>query len=71
MDHKQFQEWVSGIDWLTPEQKQLAQTVQPGEADWSVSLEAIEAKVSENRQCPRYGTPGALSRGRARGLWRY
>ncbi len=54
MDHKQYQEWLSGIDRLSPAQRREA-----------------EAAVGEDRRCPHCGTPGAVSRGKARGLRRY
>ena len=71
MDHKQFQDWLSVVDCLSPAQKQQAQAVLLGEAEPSASLEAIEARVAEDRQCPHCGTKGAVSRGKARGLRRY
>ena len=71
MDHKQFQEWLSGIEGLSPAQRQQAQAVLLGEAEPSASLAAIEARVAEDREYPHCGTPGAVSRGKTRGLRRY
>ena len=71
MDHKQFQEWLSGIDHLSPAQRQQTEAVCLGDTETSASLAAIEAAVGEDRQCPHCGTPGAISRGKARGLRRY
>ncbi len=71
MDHKQFQEWLSGIAHLSPAQRQQTEAVFPGDTETSASLAAIEAAVGEDRQCPHCGTPGAISRGKARGLRRY
>ena len=71
MDHKQFQEWLSGIDHLSPAQRQQTEAVFLGDTETSASLAAIEAAVGEDRQCPHCGTPGAISRGKARGLRRY
>ena len=71
MDHKQFQDWLSGIDHLSPAQRQQTEAVFPGDTETSASLAAIEAAVGEDRQCPHCGTPGAISRGKARGLRRY
>ena len=71
MDHKQFQEWLSRIDGLSLAQRQQAQAVLLGETEPSASLAAIEARVAEDRECPHCGTPGAVSRGKARGLQRY
>ena len=34
-------------------------------------MDAIEASVGEERRCPHCGKPGAISRGKARGLRRY
>ena len=67
MDHKQFQEWLSGIDHLSPAQRQQTEAVFLGDTETSASLAAIEAAVGEDRQCPHCGTPGAISRGKARG----
>ena len=63
MDYKRFQEWLSGIEQLSP--------AFLGASDRSASLAAVEASVGEDRQCPHCGTPGAVSRGKARGLRRY
>ena len=71
MDYKRFQEWLSGIEQLSPAQRQQAEAVFPGASDRSASLAAVEASVGEDRQCPHCGTPGAVSRGKARGLRRY
>ena len=59
MDHKQFQEWLSGIDHLSPAQRQQTEAVFLGDTETSASLAAIEAAV------------GGRSRGKARGLRRY
>ena len=71
MDYKQFQEWLSGIEQLSPAQRQQAEAVFMGGSEASASLAAVEASVGEDRQCPHCGTPGAVSRGKARGLRRY
>ena len=71
MDHKQFQEWLSGIDHHSPAQRQQTEAVFLGDTETSASLAAIEAAVGGDRQCPHCGTPGAISRGKARGLRRY
>ena len=71
MDRSQFQEWLSSMDWLSPEQKQQAQDLLLGEPEAVPSLDVIEARMAENRQCPHCDAPGAVSRGRARGLRRY
>ena len=71
MDHNQFQEWLSGVDGLSQAQKQQLQGVLSGEAEEIASLEAIEARLAETRQCPHCDTPGAVSRGMARRLRRY
>ena len=64
MDYKQFQEWLSGIDQLSP--------AFLGAPDTSASLAAVEASVGEeDGQCAHCGTAGAVSRGKARGLRRY
>ena len=68
MDYKQFQEWLSGIDQHSPAQWQQSEAVFPGASDTSASLAAVEASVGEDRQCAHCGTPGAVSRGKARGL---
>ena len=71
MDHNQFQEWLSGIDGLSSEQKQQAQDVLLGKPEGAASLEAIEARMAKSRLCPHCDTSGAVSRGTARGLRRY
>ena len=71
MDGKRFQDWLAGIDSLSETQRTEALAVLSGQADDVLSLAAVEAKVEEDRHCPHCGTPGAISRGRARGLRRY
>ena len=76
MDHKQFQDWLSGIDRLSPAQRQQAEAVFPGDAETSASLAAVEAVVGKDRvgedcPCRHCGTPCTISRGKARGLRRY
>ena len=71
MVHNQFQEWLSGVDGLSQAQKQQLQGVLSGEAEEIASLEAIEARLAETRQCPHCNTLGAVSKGMARGLRRY
>ena len=66
MDHNQSQKCLSGIDWRSPAQRQQMQSV-AGETEADASLEAIEARASENRQYSHCGTLGAVSRGMARG----
>ena len=71
MDHTQFQDWLSDIDGLSSQQKSAAKSVLSGENEAIASLAAIEARLAETRQCPHCGTPGAVSKGMARGLRRY
>ena len=71
MDNKQFQQWLSGIDQLSPAQRQQAQAVFLGGSETATSLAAIEANVGEDRRCPHCGASGAISRGKSRGLRRY
>ncbi len=71
MDHKQFQEWLSWIDEPSPAQWHQAEAGLSGGSEASASLAAIEGSVDEDRRCPHCGTPGAISRGKARGLRRY
>ena len=71
MDHKQFQVWLAQVDHLSAAQRREAEAALSGGSQASASLAAIEAGVGEGRRCPHCGTPGAVSRGRARGLRRY
>ena len=71
IDHKQFQNWVSGIDGLSPPQREQTQDLLSGVTDENASLITIEAQLAETRQCPHCNTAGAVSRGMARGLRRY
>ncbi len=71
MDHKQFQEWLSGIDQLSPVQRREVEALFSGGSQASTSVTAIETRVGEDRRCPHCGTSGAVSRGKARGLRRY
>ena len=67
MDRNQFQEWLSGVDGLCQAQKQQVQDVLSGETEEIASLEAIEARLAENRQCPHCNTAGAVSPGHGAG----
>ena len=71
MDHKQFQNWVSDIDGLSPPQREQTQDLLSGVTGENASLMAIEAQLEETRQCPHCNTLGAISKGMARGLRRY
>ena len=71
MEHKQFQNWVSGVDELSQGQRQQTQGLLSGVTDENASLMAIEARLAETCQCPHCNTAGAVSRGMARGLRRY
>ncbi len=57
MDHKQFQEWLSGIDHLSPAQRQQTEAMFPGDTETSASLAAIveadEPCVPESRKGAR------------------
>ena len=71
MNRKQFQAWLSQVDQLGTAQRKEAGAVLSGGSRASASLAAIEAGVGEGRRCPHCGPPGAVSRGKARGLRRY
>ena len=71
MDHKKYQNWVSGIDELSPLQKEQTQDLLSGVTGENASLMAIEAQLEETRQCPHCKASGAVSKGMARGLRRY
>ena len=71
MDHKKYQNWVSGIDELTPPQKEQAQDLMSGVTGENASLMTIEAQLEESRQCPHCKASGAVSKGMARGMRRY
>ena len=71
MDRKKFQDWRAGVDNLSHAQRTEALAVLSGQPDSVLSLAAIEASVEGDRRCPHCGTPGAISRGKARGLRRY
>ena len=66
MNHKQFQAWLSQVDELSTAQRREAEAVLSGGSQASASLAAVEAGVGEDRRCPHSGTPGAVSRGKAR-----
>ena len=73
MDHASFQEWLANIEQLSSMQYQQAKTAFSGgpyEME-AASLAAIEASVGDDRKCRHCGAPGAISRGKSRGLRRY
>ena len=47
MDHKRYQSWVSGIDDLSPPQKEQTQDLLSGVTGENASLMAIEAQLEE------------------------
>ena len=72
MDHKQFQEWLSGIDHLSPAQRQQTEAVFLGDTETAASLAVIEAAVGGEIASARIVARQApISRGKARGLRRY
>ena len=63
MVHKQFQNWVSGVDVLSQGQRQQTQGLLSGVTDENASLMAIEARLAETPsmsalQHSRSGFPG-------------
>ena len=52
MDHKKFQGWVSGIDKLSPAQKEQTQDLLSGITGENASLMAIEAQLRRSWQKP-------------------
>ena len=52
MDHKQFQEWLSGTDHLSPTQRPQTEAVFPGDTETAASLAAIEAAVGGRSPVP-------------------
>ena len=58
MEHKQFQNWASGVDALSQGQKQQSQGLLSGVSDENASLMAIKARLAETRQCPHCNTAG-------------
>jgi len=71
MEDERFEDLLSGVESLSPAQRRRLQSALMREPEAAVTLSAIEANVSEDRQCLHCGTPGAVSRGKARGLRRY
>ena len=71
MNRKQVQTWLSLVDHSSTAQGREAEAVLSEGSQASTSLAAVEAGVGEDRRCPHYGAPGAVSRGKARGLRRY
>ena len=71
MRRNQFQNWLSRVDALTEAQREEAREVLSGRSEAEAALAAVELGVDEERRCPRCDTPGAVSKGKARGLRRY
>lgn len=71
MDNEYFQNWLAGIDHLSDAQRAEAEAVLLGRCEAVSSLAAVELAVGDDRRCPHCSTPGAVSRGMARGLRRY
>ncbi len=71
MDNEYFQDWLAVIDNLGDAQRAEAEAVLLGRCEAVSSLAAVELAVDDDRCCPHCSTPGAVSRGKARGLRRY
>ena len=71
MRRDRFQNWLSRVDALTEAQREEAREVLSGRSEADAALAAVELGVDEERRCPRCDTPGAVSKGKARGLRRY
>ncbi len=71
MKHERFQDWLSQFNQLTSAQQQQAIQLFQQKDEAKLLLEAIELNVDKARTCPRCSSPGAMSRGRSRGLRRY
>ena len=71
MHRSGFLDWLSRVDDLTEGQRREALAVLSGRSAAAASVAAVELGVDGDRRCPRCGTPGAVSMGRARGLRRY
>ena len=56
---------------LSPSQREQTQDLVSGVTGENASLMAIETQLEETRQCPHCNTPGAISKGMARGSRRY
>ena len=71
MENEYFQDWLAGMDNLSDAQRAEAEAVLLGRGEAVSSLAAVELTVGDDRRCPHCSTPGAVSRGKARGLRRY
>ena len=71
MEYDRFQEWQSAMKQLDPAQKQHAQGLLHLKIPATMSLETLEARLAEQRQCPHCNAATAISRGTSRGLRRY
>lgn len=72
MDSLEFRHWLSGIEALTPEQRQQVLEALHGRSPAEVAAEAIESRIDPvERRCPHCAALGAVSRGQANGLQRF
>ena len=71
MTNQSFQNWLAGLDRLTPAQwSQLQQAVQE-RSEGAAAVAAIELQIDTERRCPHCQAGGAVRRGTTRGLRRY
>ena len=71
MEHERFRDLVSQFGELSRGQKHQASEQLQTENQAAESLAAIELSVDEARTCARCNSPGAVARGKNRGLRRY
>jgi transposase-like protein len=71
MDFAVFRAWLSGVEELTPEQRQEVHETLSGRAPGAEVAARVEERVAAERHCPHCGSDGAVKRGLANGLQRY
>jgi transposase-like protein len=71
MDIGMFRAWLSGVEDLTPEQRQEVREVLVGRPLDAEVVASVEDRMSPERTCPHCATAGAVKRGSANGLHRY
>lgn len=70
MDESSYRRWLSGVESLTPSQREEVSSILSGRGAEEEVVAGVEGRLLAERVCPHCQAPGATLRGRANGLRR-
>jgi len=71
MDHGNFVEWFSAIEYLSEAQRAEVERALSGQQPLNQVVQVLESRIGADRQCPHCASPGATRRGFSNNLRRY